>query len=239
MYRLDGRLIAMSVLDLLPHAVSGVYFIYHSDFEKWSFGKISALREAALAVEGGYELLYMGYYIHTCKKMRYKGDYKTQHVLDYDTFKWDAMNEEMRQLMDKRKWVSMSRERRIRTELEEELGATKGGNGTVPDLDENEKADAAYAVGYPDPVDAMTSDLSTIQLRMPGVMDLDEMLARVNIDEMKATLGRGSVHEMQHLTPWHEGSMLDTRTIKGIVTEFAACVGPNVANEIVLDWRFG
>lgn len=61
MYRLDGRLIAMSVLDLLPHAVSGVYFIYHSDFEKWSFGKLSALREAALAAEKGYEWLYMGY----------------------------------------------------------------------------------------------------------------------------------------------------------------------------------
>jgi arginine-tRNA-protein transferase len=58
-YRLDGRLIAMAVLDLLPHAVSGVYFIYHHDYEKWSFGKLSALREAALALEQGYGFYYM------------------------------------------------------------------------------------------------------------------------------------------------------------------------------------
>lgn len=60
-YRLDGRLIAMAVLDLLPHAVSGVYFVYHNDFERWSFGKVSALREAALALEGGHDFYYMGY----------------------------------------------------------------------------------------------------------------------------------------------------------------------------------
>lgn len=240
MYRLDGRLIAMSVLDLLPHAVSGVYFIYHCDFEKWSFGKISALREAALAVEGGYELLYMGYYIHTCKKMRYKGDYKTQHVLDYDTFEWDPMDGEMRRIMDRRKWVSMSRERRIKAGVEEEANAVQNGEVTIEANVEDARADEAYAVEYPNPVEAMESNLSMLQLKVPGVMDLDDMLAAVDIDAMKATLGRGTVYEMQHLEPWHAhgGSMLDTRTIKGIVTEFAACVGPIVANEIILDWRF-
>lgn len=50
----------MSVLDLLPHCVSGVYFIYHEDYTKWSLGKLSACREAALAKEGGYRYYYMG-----------------------------------------------------------------------------------------------------------------------------------------------------------------------------------
>lgn len=50
----------MSVLDLLPHIVSGVYFIYHEDYAKWSLGKVSACREAALAKEGGYRYYYMG-----------------------------------------------------------------------------------------------------------------------------------------------------------------------------------
>ncbi|EGP87693.1 uncharacterized protein MYCGRDRAFT_41592, partial [Zymoseptoria tritici IPO323] len=70
LYRLDGRLIAMAVLDLLPRGVSAVYFIYHTDFEKFSLGKVSAMREAGLALEDGYENYYMGYYIHECKKMR-------------------------------------------------------------------------------------------------------------------------------------------------------------------------
>lgn len=59
-YRLDGRLIAMGVLDLLPDIVSGVYFIYHNDFESWHLGKVSACYEACLAKERGYTYYYMG-----------------------------------------------------------------------------------------------------------------------------------------------------------------------------------
>ena len=76
-YRLNGRLIAMGVLDIMPHCVSSVYLMlvlhpfyfaaialmiyrYHSSVERWEFGKLSALQEAALAVEGGYRYHYMG-----------------------------------------------------------------------------------------------------------------------------------------------------------------------------------
>lgn len=50
--------------------------------------KLSALREAALAREfynaGMKDMgwLYMGYYIRTCQKMRYKGDYSPSQLLD-------------------------------------------------------------------------------------------------------------------------------------------------------------
>ena len=76
-YRLDGRLVAMGVLDIMPDCVSSVYLMsvlhsfsfiaitlimrrYHSSVERWEFGKLSALQEAALAVEGGYRYYYMG-----------------------------------------------------------------------------------------------------------------------------------------------------------------------------------
>jgi arginine-tRNA-protein transferase len=107
-YRLDGRLIAMSVLDLLPHCVSGVYFIYHSDFEKFSLGKISALRETALALEDGYQYYYMGYYIHTCTKMRYKNDYKPQYLLDLETMEWNKLDDDIWKLLDDNHYLSVS-----------------------------------------------------------------------------------------------------------------------------------
>jgi arginine-tRNA-protein transferase len=91
-YRLDGRLIAMGVLDLLPSGVSAVYFMYHSDFEKWSFGKLSALREACLARENGHEFYYMGYYIHSCGKMRYKNDFQPQYFLDLEDKNWVSLD---------------------------------------------------------------------------------------------------------------------------------------------------
>ncbi len=59
-YRLDGKLVAIAVLDLLPHAVSSVYLVYDPDFGQWEFGKLSALREIALTIQDGYQYYYMG-----------------------------------------------------------------------------------------------------------------------------------------------------------------------------------
>lgn len=231
MYRLDGRLIAMSVLDLLPHAVSGVYFIYHSDFEKWSFGKLSALRETALAIEGGYDLYYMGYFIWNCKKMRYKGDYKPQTVLDYDTLEWDVMDAEMRSLMDKRKWVGMSRERQIKQALD-----LHGFSTTSPDSDfESTLAESAYSTLHPSPLLATTSGLSLLSLKMPGALSLETVLAEFSLDEMKVTLGRSAIHEMQDIVSWTQGDVTDNSSIRGIMAELAACIGPKLASEIVVD----
>ena len=41
LYRLDGELIAMSVIDILPNCVSGVYFMYDKKWERFSLGKVS------------------------------------------------------------------------------------------------------------------------------------------------------------------------------------------------------
>jgi arginine-tRNA-protein transferase len=38
-YRLNGKLIAVGVLDLLPQAVSSVYLFYDPDFQQFGFGK--------------------------------------------------------------------------------------------------------------------------------------------------------------------------------------------------------
>lgn len=40
MYRLDGELIAVGVLDILPGCVSSVYFMYNAKWEKFSLGKV-------------------------------------------------------------------------------------------------------------------------------------------------------------------------------------------------------
>lgn len=248
-YRLDGRLIAMGVLDLLPHAVSGVYFLYHSDFEKWSFGKLSALREAALALEEGHEYYYMGYYIHGCKKMRYKGDYKPQYVLDYHSGEWDVLDDEMRAVMNRKGFASMSKERQRKTnvaaagagdgkERKDEITNEQHTDLIIPNgLDEDE------AIKHPVPLDAFKSGLSLLELGMPGILTLPELRNEVNLDAMQIYLGgrggRGDVHEMQDIVSWHDGSETNGSSIKGTVAEFAATVGPQVAKEVVLDFSRG
>lgn len=181
-YRLDGRLIAMAVLDLLPHAVSGVYFIYHSDVERWSFGKLSACREAALALENGYRYYYMGYYIHSCKKMRYKGDFKPQYVLDNVSLDWDPLDEGMKNLMETRKYASMSEERARKVQKQQDE-ATEGSKEVIEE-----------EILHPLPLQAMNSGLSLLQMGMPGVLTPARLKEEVNLDEMKIHFGQGRVH---------------------------------------------
>lgn len=233
-YRLDGRLIAMSVLDLLPHAVSGVYFLYHSEFEKYSFGKLSALRETALAIEQGYDLYYMGYFIWSCKKMRYKGDYRPQHVLDYDTLEWDPMDDEMRELMDKRKWVSMSRERIIQDTLHQQSLSTAG-TDIMPIHTDSSLADSTYSTMFNSPKEATRSGISIFTMKMPGALPLEKVLEEISLDEMRVTLGKESIHQMQDIVTWAEGDVTDSSTIMGIMAELVACIGPKLAGECVVD----
>ena len=181
----------MGVLDLLPHCVSGVYMLYHSDFEPWQFGKLSALREAALALDGGYQYYYMGYYIHSCTKMKYKGDYKTQHVLDPETYEWHPLDDELRGLLDKKPYVSMARERRRKLER-----ASSKSAGESDDAEEKDD----YS-DYPLPTaaeggDAVAKGMSLFELKVPGLMTAEEIEEQLDLATMPIRVG-GRMAEAQ------------------------------------------
>ncbi|KAH8830854.1 arginine-tRNA-protein transferase [Flagelloscypha sp. PMI_526] len=113
LYRIDGVLVAMAVLDILPSCVSSVYFMYDKEWEEFSFGKISALRECSLAQElnnaGISELhyVYLGFYIHSCQKMKYKADYGPSFLLDHQDYEWYPL-EQFRSLLDSHRYVDFS-----------------------------------------------------------------------------------------------------------------------------------
>jgi len=193
-YRLDGRLIAMGVLDILPHCVSGVYFIYHEDYERWSFGKLSALREASLALEGGYQYYYMGYYIHSCVKMRYKGDYKPQHILDPVTYEWNPL-EEVKPLLDLRNYISLTHGHPVAQsspkaeEVDQFESAEQGG----------ELAQSSIFNAPVEAAEAVEAGLSLFAVGMPGVMTPKELLEEVDLDQISLSLKNrpGSLVQME------------------------------------------
>lgn len=49
-YWLDGQIVAVGVIDILPTCVSSVYLYYHPDYASLSLGSYSALRSAILSV---------------------------------------------------------------------------------------------------------------------------------------------------------------------------------------------
>ncbi|CAO2651333.1 Nn.00g096300.m01.CDS01 [Neocucurbitaria sp. VM-36] len=231
-YRLNGRLIAMGVLDLLPHCVSGVYMLYHSDFEHWQFGKLSALREITLALEGGYEYYYMGYYIHSCTKMKYKGDYKTQHVLDPETYEWNPLDDELRGLLDRKTYVSLSRERRRKHTKESSAKA----EDSAADKDAQEPNDLS---DYPLPTAmeggaAVSDGMSLFDLKVPGLMTVEEIEEKLDLGTMPIRVG-GRTAEAQDLVSWDRGDLRNPQSIKGIIGELVACLGPEAAWQVVVE----
>ncbi|KAK9883144.1 hypothetical protein WA026_001342 [Henosepilachna vigintioctopunctata] len=91
-YWLDDKLIAVGVIDILPKCVSAVYFFYDPDYRELTLGTFGALKEIQLARELyptlNTEFYYMGFYIHTCKKMKYKGNMNPSFLLCPETYKW-------------------------------------------------------------------------------------------------------------------------------------------------------
>ncbi|KAK7149014.1 hypothetical protein R3I93_013121 [Phoxinus phoxinus] len=92
-YWLDGRIVAVGVLDILPSCVSSVYLYYHPDFSSLSLGTYSALREIAFTRQLHQQspklaYYYLGFYVHSCPKMRYKGQYRPSDLLCPETYAW-------------------------------------------------------------------------------------------------------------------------------------------------------
>ncbi|KAL3931832.1 MAG: hypothetical protein SGARI_004112 [Bacillariaceae sp.] len=90
-YRLGDLLIAVGVVDILPSGLSSVYLFYHPTFshELVALGKYAILKE----IEYTRDVLkcpyyYLGYYIESCQKMRYKAEYKPSELLCPRYFEW-------------------------------------------------------------------------------------------------------------------------------------------------------
>ncbi|KAF2470790.1 arginine-tRNA-protein transferase 1 [Lindgomyces ingoldianus] len=238
-YRLDGRLIAMSVLDLLPHCVSSVYSIYHSDFEKWSFGKLSAMREIALASEGGYQFYYMGYYIHSCVKMRYKGEYRPSYILDPETYEWNPLDGELRRLLDAKAYVSLSRERRRREDtaiaaqdIENESKGDAGDAGDTPEV-----APEYPLLNAEDAGKAVMQGMSLFELKVPGLMTVEQIEHQVQLDHTAIQIRKRSITvEAGDLMNWEKSYIRDPRSLKGVIGELVAAIGPEVVKQVVVDF---
>lgn len=85
-YWIDGKLVAVGVIDVLPKCLSSKYLFWDPDLAFLSLGKYSALQEIGWVKENqahcpSLQYYYLGYYIHSCSKMRYKAAYRPSELL--------------------------------------------------------------------------------------------------------------------------------------------------------------
>ncbi|KAJ8062619.1 hypothetical protein OCU04_009143 [Sclerotinia nivalis] len=214
-YRLDGKLVAVGVLDLLPKCVSAVYFMYHESVHSHGFGKLGALREISLAKEKGYQYWYAGFYIHSCVKMRYKGDYSPQYVLDPETYSWILFDEKLRRKLDEKKYVSEAQSTTESSDQDPEAGT----NHTTTDSDSDDD-----------------DTIPIFERSMPGLLSKSDILTKAPLNNIKIRVGQ-SDHETHELISWENDSVMDTNSIKGIIAELVSAVGIRLAGEMVVYFR--
>ncbi|WIA11769.1 hypothetical protein OEZ85_011863 [Tetradesmus obliquus] len=113
-YRLDGKLVAVGVVDVLPRCLSSKYFFWDPDYAWLSLGRYGALREidwvAQAHAAGASELryYYLGYYIHTCPKMAYKAEYAPSELLCPQRQVWVGLDATVRAALDAAPYVVLS-----------------------------------------------------------------------------------------------------------------------------------
>ncbi|KAH8254776.1 hypothetical protein KR032_012095 [Drosophila birchii] len=108
-YWLDDQLIAVGVIDILPACVSSVYFFYDPDYSFLSLGTYGSLREIDLVQTIAESVpalknYYMGFYIHSCPKMRYKGKLSASYLLCPETYDWFLLTDAIRSKLDEQKY---------------------------------------------------------------------------------------------------------------------------------------
>ncbi|KAJ6690179.1 hypothetical protein OIU85_006459 [Salix viminalis] len=111
-YVIDGHLVAVGVIDILPKCLSSKYFFWDPDFAFLSLGKYSALQEIGWVKENevycpSLQYYYLGYYIHSCSKMRYKAAYRPSELLCPLHYQWIPF-ELAKPLLDEKSYVVLS-----------------------------------------------------------------------------------------------------------------------------------
>jgi arginine-tRNA-protein transferase len=197
--------------------------MYHESVHRHGFGKLGALREIALAKEEGYKWWYAGFYIHSCIKMRYKGDYRPQLILDPVSYSWDPLDDDMKKRLDVEKFVSLS-------QIRPEAGQPKAGTESVTGFGDDETADEDDSdddAPVPDP------DMPLFTRPFPGVLTKTQLLTEIDLDHIKLRI-RGQEAETCDLIDWETNDIDSPNSMKGIIAGLVAAVGIELGNEMTV-----
>lgn len=80
-FRLEGRLIALSVVDRLPLALSAVYTCFDPAQARRGLGSYAILQQIQLAAAAELPHVYLGYWVPGSQKMDYKRQYQPLEIL--------------------------------------------------------------------------------------------------------------------------------------------------------------
>ena len=88
-FRLDKKLLAVAVTDVLPSGLSAMYTFFSPDEQRRSLGRFCILFQIQEALRLDLPHLYLGYWVKDCSKMNYKTQY--QPLEGFTEHNWQAL----------------------------------------------------------------------------------------------------------------------------------------------------
>jgi len=105
-HRLDGKIIAVGIWDILPTCLSSVYLYYDTDYQFLDLGVFTAIREIEYVksfhdlINNNFKYYMMGFYCETVQKLRYKGFYQPTELLDRYTMNYVYLKDVQKLISD-------------------------------------------------------------------------------------------------------------------------------------------
>lgn len=76
-----GQLVGVALVDVVPDAISSVYFFHDPKWRSDGPGVFSILQQQRYAAERGLHYQYLGYFVSQCPSMAYKSRYRPHEIL--------------------------------------------------------------------------------------------------------------------------------------------------------------
>ena len=83
-FHVDGRLVAVGYVDVLPEGLSAIYFFYDPAERDRSLGTYNVLAIIDAARQRRLPWVYLGYYVEGCRSVEYKARFRPNEVLRPD-----------------------------------------------------------------------------------------------------------------------------------------------------------
>ncbi|KKA30255.1 hypothetical protein TD95_002211 [Thielaviopsis punctulata] len=237
-YRIDGKLVAVGILDLLPHCVSSVYFMYDESIYHFSPGKLSAMMEISLAIERGYRWWYAGFYIHSCPKMKYKMDFSPQYILDAETYAYIPVDEGILKILEG-PYQNLTKAHARWLQDKATLSADAL-NKLVKD-DETKNSNKDTGDGDEDSDEEWLNDsLSSVFLfdrNMPGIRSLEE-IRDADLDKLPIHIRSSDVMLITgDISYWKDSRKSQYPGLKASIAELVAALGePDILKNVCLQF---
>ena len=81
-FRLEQKLLAVAVIDLLPKGLSAIYTFFDPAYDSRSLGRLAVLWQIRWVQAHRMDFVYLGYWIKECQKMAYKAEYEPLQVFE-------------------------------------------------------------------------------------------------------------------------------------------------------------